>query len=69
MSEKIKFEFEGSSYLFTWIEGTKTINIHPAQNEDHTVDCISFDHHLSKTTQRRAKVVIKQWRKDNGDLS
>jgi len=68
MSEKIIFEYDDSSFIFSWIKGVKTINIHPADNEDHTVDCISFDHHLAKTTTGRAEQVIKNWRKDNGDL-
>ena len=69
MSDKIIFRPSESSFCFSWIKGVKTINIHPSENEDHTVDCISFDHHLSQTTQRRAEQVIKNWRKDNGDLS
>ncbi len=59
---------DGSSFCFSWIEGVKTINIHHAENPDTTLDCISFDHHLAKTTLKRAKQVIKQWRKDNGDF-
>ena len=61
-SGKYIFTFSDSVFSFEWIRGTKTINIY---SDSKVFDTCSFDHHLSKTTKRRALQIIGHWRKTN----
>jgi len=50
---------------FHWVKGTKTINVTRVNETDH-IDTMSFDHHLSVTSTKRARQVIKQFIRNNG---
>ena len=64
MTEKI-FKFPNVDREFHWIKGVKTINVTLPNSTEH-IDSMSFDHHLSETTTKRAKQVIKQYIRNNG---
>ena len=64
MTEKI-FTFPNVALEFHWVKGTKTINV-TLPNGTENIRSMSFDHHLSQTTTRRATQVIKQYIRNNG---
>ena len=65
MSGKVIFKFDNVPLVFSWINGTKTINVHDAHDLQTDIDTMSFDHEKSRTTFDRANQVIIQYLKDN----
>ena len=51
--------------IFSFIEGSHTINIAAESDPEKEIDCISFDYEKSETTYGRAEKVIDQYLKEN----